>query len=75
MRSDPDQGEAALGSITDEKWDEQVASEEDTVPMKKPAQHLIAEVPRRRAKFEIIIGIDLAPLACRDIDGASRSLE
>jgi transposase len=27
--------------------------------MKKPAQHLIAEVPRRRAKIEITIGIDL----------------
>ena len=27
--------------------------------MKKPAQHLIAEVPRRQAKFEITIGIDL----------------
>jgi transposase len=27
--------------------------------MKKPAQHLIAEVPRRQAKFEMTIGIDL----------------
>jgi transposase len=27
--------------------------------MKKPAQHLIAEVPRRQAKVEITIGIDL----------------
>lgn len=27
--------------------------------MKKPAQHLIAEVSRRRAKVEITIGIDL----------------
>ncbi len=27
--------------------------------MKKPAQHLIAEVPRRRAKVEMTIGIDL----------------
>jgi transposase len=27
--------------------------------MKKPAQHLIAEVPRRHAKVEITIGIDL----------------
>jgi hypothetical protein len=26
--------------------------------MKKPAQHLIAEVPRRQAKVEITIGID-----------------
>jgi len=27
--------------------------------MKKPAQHLIAEVPRRHAKVEMTIGIDL----------------
>ena len=27
--------------------------------MKKPSQHLIAEVPRRRAKVEMTIGIDL----------------
>jgi hypothetical protein len=27
--------------------------------MKKPAQHLIAEVPRRQAKVEITIGVDL----------------
>ena len=27
--------------------------------MKKPAQHLIAEVPRRRSKAELTIGIDL----------------
>src|SRR5271157_951478 len=27
--------------------------------MKKPAQHLVAEVPRRLAKVEITIGIDL----------------
>jgi transposase len=27
--------------------------------MKKPAQHLIAEVPRRQAKVERTIGIDL----------------
>jgi hypothetical protein len=27
--------------------------------MKKPAQHLIAEVPRRRSKVETTIGIDL----------------
>jgi hypothetical protein len=31
----------------------------ETVPMKKRAQHLIAEVPRRQAKVEITIGIDL----------------
>jgi hypothetical protein len=28
--------------------------------MKKPSQHLIGEVPRRQAKVEITIGIDLA---------------
>ena len=28
--------------------------------MKKPAQHPIAEVPRRQAKVEITIGIDLS---------------
>ncbi len=27
--------------------------------MKKPAQHLIAEVPRMQAKVEMTIGIDL----------------
>src|ERR1700757_4411376 len=31
----------------------------ETVPMKKPAQHLIAEVPRRQAKVEMTIGVDL----------------
>jgi hypothetical protein len=31
----------------------------ETVPMKKPAQHLIAEVPRRQAKTERTIGVDL----------------
>jgi predicted dehydrogenase len=29
--------------------------------MKKPAQHPIAEVPRRQAKVEMTIGIDLVP--------------
>jgi len=28
--------------------------------MKKPTQHLIAEVPRRHARTELTIGIDLA---------------
>jgi transposase len=27
--------------------------------MKKPAQHLIAEVPRRQPRFAMTIGIDL----------------
>jgi len=27
--------------------------------MKKPAQHFIAEVPRRQAKVEMTVGIDL----------------
>jgi transposase len=43
----------------DEKWDEQVLWKEETVPMKKPAQHLIAEVPRRQPRFAMTIGIDL----------------
>src|SRR6202522_4549657 len=33
--------------------------EEQTVPMNKPAQHLIAEVLRSQARVEITIGIDL----------------
>lgn len=33
--------------------------EEQTVPRKKPAHHLIAEVPRKRSKIELTIGIDL----------------
>jgi hypothetical protein len=28
-------------------------------PMKTPAHHLIAEVPRRQTRFEMTIGIDL----------------
>jgi hypothetical protein len=31
----------------------------ETVPMKKTAHHLIAEVPRSRSKAEMTIGIDL----------------
>src|ERR1700735_3348976 len=43
-----------------DKWDEQVFRiGERLFPMKKPAQHPIAEVPRRQAKVEITIGIDL----------------
>jgi hypothetical protein len=45
--------------IRDEKWNEQVFQKQDTVLKKKPAQHLIAEVPRRHARVEITIGIDL----------------
>jgi transposase len=45
--------------IRDEKWNEQVFQKQDTVLMKRPAQHLIAEVPRRHARVEITIGIDL----------------
>ncbi|NYF54005.1 hypothetical protein HDF12_004404 [Edaphobacter lichenicola] len=35
--------------------------------MKKPAQHLIAEVLRKRGQFELTIGIDLgdAPAVAR----------
>jgi len=36
--------------------------EEQTVPMKKPAHHLIAEVPRKRSKAELTIGIDLGEI-------------
>ena len=32
---------------------------ERLLPMKKPSQHLIAEVPRRPARVEMTIGIDL----------------
>jgi transposase len=35
------------------------AGRERLFPMKKTAQHLIAEVPRRRTKAEMTIGIDL----------------
>jgi len=30
--------------------------------MKKPAHHLIAEVPRKRSKAELTIGIDLGEI-------------
>jgi transposase len=33
--------------------------EEQTVSMKKPTQHLIAEAPRKRGQVELTIGIDL----------------
>ena len=42
-----------------DKWDEQVLQIGETVPMKKPTQHLIAEVPRSSSKVEMTIGIDL----------------
>jgi transposase len=43
-----------------DKWDEQVFGiGERLFPMKKPAQHLISEVPRRQAKVEMTIGVDL----------------
>src|ERR1700732_5108227 len=32
---------------------------ERLLPMKKPSQHLIAEVPRRQLQLEMTIGIDL----------------
>jgi hypothetical protein len=31
----------------------------ETIPMKKPAQHLITEVRHRQAKVETTVGIDL----------------
>ena len=42
-----------------DKWDEQVFQIGETVSMKKPAHHLIAEVPRRQSLVEMTIGIDL----------------
>jgi transposase len=42
-----------------EKWHEQVTPRRETMPMKKPTQHLIAEVPRRDSKVGMTIGIDL----------------
>jgi hypothetical protein len=45
--------------IDPEKWDEQVFRIGKTVPMKKAAQHLIAEVPGIQSKVEMTIGIDL----------------
>jgi len=42
-----------------DKWDEQVFRIGETIPMKKPAHQLIAEVPVRRSKVEMTIGIDL----------------
>jgi hypothetical protein len=42
-----------------EKWDEQVSWIGETIAMKKPSQHLIAEVPRRIAKVGMTIGIEL----------------
>jgi Transposase IS116/IS110/IS902 family len=42
-----------------EKWDEQVLRIGETMPMRKPAQYLIAEVPRSLTKVGMTIGIDL----------------
>src|SRR5271156_6230252 len=42
-----------------EKWDEQVLRIGETMPMRKPAQHFIAEVPRSITKVGMTIGIDL----------------
>ena len=48
-----------------EKCDEQAFGVRETVPMKKPSQHLIAEVPRRQRKVEMTIGIDLGDVWSR----------
>jgi hypothetical protein len=37
----------------------------ETVPMKRPSHHLIAEVPSRWSKVEITIGIDLGAVWTR----------
>ena len=42
-----------------EKWDEPVSWIGETIAMKKPSKHLIAEVPRSVAKARMTIGIDL----------------
>nr|WP_254062266.1 hypothetical protein [Acidobacterium sp. S8] len=42
-----------------EKWDEPVSWIGETIAMKKPSQHLIAEVPRSVTKVGMTIGIDL----------------
>ena len=41
------------------KWDEQVSSFGETVAMKKPSKHLIAEVPRSVTKVGLTIAINL----------------
>ena len=46
-------------AIGTERWGGQVSQEEQAVPMKKPKQQLIAEVPRRQDRPELTIGIDL----------------
>ena len=48
-----------LFQFNDEKWDEQVLPNRRLYPMKKPTQHLIAEVPRRQPWVAMTIGIDL----------------
>src|ERR1017187_5942704 len=53
------QGGASIQRHFTEKWDEQVSWIGETIAMKKPSQHLIAEVPRRIAKVGMTIGIDL----------------
>ena len=50
------------GGISTAKWDEQVARKGETIPTKKPAQHLIAEVPRRQARVEMTIDVDLGDI-------------
>jgi transposase len=49
---------AVKASETD-KWDEHVSWIGETIAMKKPRQHLIAEVPRSITKVGMTIGIDL----------------
>jgi hypothetical protein len=49
--------------IGTEKWDEQVLRIGETVTHEKPAHHLIAEVPGRRSRVEMTIGIDLREAA------------
>ena len=46
-------------SLLTDNWDEQVLRIGETMPMKKPTRHLIAEVPRSSSRVGMTIGIDL----------------
>jgi hypothetical protein len=56
----PTPGCGSLPRIRRHKGDEQVFRIGGTIPMKKPAHHLIAEVPRRQTRIETTMAIDLA---------------
>jgi hypothetical protein len=52
--------------IGTEKWESRFFGSERLLPMKKLAQHLIAEVSGRQSKVEMIIGIDLGDVWSHD---------